>query len=207
MIQAANWRMCTLTVSLVGMQFPKFWFVAGRGNLVRFGASHSSWVRKAEVAVLWAFFQVQVEVAVLRRPWCSGGIARIPVGRLCPGARRSLWGSADGLYVVSQERLQSVKRDIFGVQDVSQDFIPEEKMCLDRPVVCHWHQGSIVTSNFLTYVVGIVGASRAAVDNGYVPNELQFQVQQQQAKLQAPSSEDASKHRKAAVLLCSRPRF
>ncbi|GJT38142.1 putative ribonuclease H-like domain-containing protein [Tanacetum coccineum] len=51
MIQVANWRMCTLTVSLVGMQFPKFWFVVGRGNLAP-GALRGRGRGRGVVAVL-----------------------------------------------------------------------------------------------------------------------------------------------------------
>ncbi|GJT38147.1 hypothetical protein Tco_0938012 [Tanacetum coccineum] len=82
MIQAANWRMCTLTVSLVGMQFPKFWFVAGRGNLA--------------LGALRGRGRGRGAVAVLSGPGgrCSGGRGALaalpgPVGR-GPGGRGSL---------------------------------------------------------------------------------------------------------------------
>ncbi|GKF77139.1 hypothetical protein Tco_0229609 [Tanacetum coccineum] len=90
--------MCTLTVSLVGLPFPNFWFDAARGNPSP-GALRGRGRGRGAVAVLpgpgCRFPRGYGALAALprpvgrglvaswpRRPWCSGGlISRGPRGR------------------------------------------------------------------------------------------------------------------------------
>ncbi|GJU56759.1 hypothetical protein Tco_1234525 [Tanacetum coccineum] len=79
--------------------------------------------------------------SVIEGIYGSGLMKRSSEDSMYVGRARWVWLDFDSLDQVERSRLQALLRDIFGVQDVSHDFTPDERRCLDRHLwVCHWLQ-------------------------------------------------------------------